>query len=344
MNTQAKKIVFTTIIALTVVTGISCETDVDNDAEMTVAKSSFPIKDGRVRELVGSDTIERRSESFSVKSQSLPKIRFAKYTQQESQDSLIKNANFMLNGKAQLKSVIDSGKSISIKTGDGVAWAAQTSGAYSIKNHNKKIGRTVVIDAEDAVNRALEQVADMEVLKMAKNETLDVVAVNATYNATWTEVDGEIQAAVFLDKYGKNPVTQYKSEYTVYFGRKYKGVPIIGPSLGVRLDSSGKMVALMKNWRDILGEDDTYVDILSPTQIENSKNSRFSKSHEVQSMKCGYVEANAYGYEQTTPGIGCQLIHHDETKAGTLNEEAEEWINISTEKNLSLTGKKVEIE
>jgi len=160
------------------------------------------------------------------------------------------------------------------------------------------------------------------------------VGVTSTHYAGWVDnSDGELEPVYFKDPSSKKLITEYKSDYTVYLGRRYRGVPIIGPTLGVRLDPNGEMVAFMKGWRDISGE-------TAPTKIFDSADatdkSKLSTDNELnfKGMMCGFTEGTAPA--QSAAGIGCKLTYENPAAAGTLASEKVEWVNLAQDVSISL--------
>ncbi len=98
----------------------------------------------------------------------------------------------------------------------------------------------------------------------------------------------------------------------------------------------------MKHWRDIVGEEEQPIDVLSLEESAAKRNPEYAEKLEMLSTVCGYVEAPSVGYFQESPGVGCQYIYDNPEDKGTLAGKRSEWVSISADSGLSLKGQKME--
>jgi hypothetical protein len=286
-------------------------------------------------------TIPRRASSYGISVDKLTKPIFSTLNNAEAKERLMSYGPMLLGKKAIQRDVKDNGSTFALDMESGIAWIAKYTGAFELKTHDGKRGRTIVKNADHAVNLALEQIAESGLLKLSRYETLDVVSVTSTHYAGWIEKDGQLKPVYFDDGKGGDSVAQFKSEYTVNFGRRYRDVPIIGPPLSVKLDAEGRMVAFRKSWRKIIGETEAPAEILSEKEIEARRNPELAKEHHLKQIRCGYVEGPAIGYRQESPGVGCHYVYYNSNNEEALAGELDEWINISPGSSESLIGKRV---
>jgi len=193
---------------------------------------------------------------------------------------------------------------------------------------------TIVENAEQAVDLALAGVAKSGLITLATHESLDVVGVASTHYAGWIDNGSDEMDPVYFTNPGLDePVAEYKSDYTVYFGRRYRDVPIIGPTLGVRLDANGEMVAFMKGWRDINGETEP-VAVLDSADITAETAAAADEALELIGTTCGFTEGTDLA--QTAAGIGCALLYQNADAMGTLAEEKVEWVSLTEDSSIDL--------
>ncbi len=250
----------TAAIILSTVLNIGCEAghlEIPEENSQAVNLMETPVDTGYYeitsmpgKDFIGASMIPRRALRYSLKQSQLPKVMFASYGDNEIKARLTSESAIILGEKTKEEELIDNGSTISITTNEGFSWCAKETGALTMKRYVPTREATVVKNGEDAVNRALEKIAESGLLRMHEHETLDIVSIAATKNAGWVRNDDVIEPVHFyfegVSKETEEAVTEYTSDYTVYFGRRYRGVPIIGPTLAVRLDHNGEMVALMK--------------------------------------------------------------------------------------------------
>lgn len=321
--------------------GVACSTSVEPDS---LDATYYTIHSAEARAWVGSDTIARRAEETRLDRSHVEGLRFSRYTDEEVEVQLRAATARVLGDAARDAQLTDHGNTLALDlgTGSGSAWVARDTGAFSVKVRDYARGSTVVVDAGDAVDRALAHLAATELVRLATGETLDVVGVTSTHHAGWSEVDGERVAVQYLDERSGEHVTQFKSEYTVYFGRRYRGVPVVGPTLGVKLDAEGQLAGVMKLWRDVEGDVDGGVALVDGAELDSRRSLSLDSNPALTRATCGYVESSAIGYRQDQAGVGCQFFVEDPAARGTLAQEIDEWVDLTAGDQIPLHGERVE--
>jgi hypothetical protein len=299
----------------------------------------YSLTSDKAKSLVGSDKISQRGRNFELNGiKKLPKVKFKKREDNEVKAQLTRTNKKMLGVDVDESEMVDNGSVFSAATEDAFTMCAKDTGACTSKIHSYPRGISKIADAEEAVNLALEQVADKDLLELGENETLDVVSVGITMNAAWFDNNGTTEPVYFETGKGQEPVTEFASDYTVSFGRRYKGVPIIGPTLVVRLEAQGRMAAFMKNWRDIEEEDGEQVDLLSENEKEKKKKEGLEEDLELEHTVCGYMEAPGDSYHQDAAGIGCEYIFNDPDAEDMMVSKKIKKMSIAKDPSLSIEG------
>ena len=180
-------------------------------------------------------------------------------------------------------------------------WASLSSGAYKFTDtRNSMVNRSRFRDFKEAVQTALQFIAEKKVAELIEGETLDILFVSAVKNA--------------LTEVGKGvPMEEFLSDFYVVFGRRYRGVPIIGSRLTVRLNSEGKVAALEKSWRPIKAVSEKPARIrekqLQALIVQDPKFKRYSEKPVnpedivIAHHRCGYLEGPVnYRQEALRPG------------------------------------------
>lgn len=308
--------------------------------ERYVPADRFEIRSAAGQALLGRAELERRPRNTAIHSQSLPSLKFRSYSDGQVEVSLRSAAAEVLGPQASAAPLRDHGNSLALDIEDGIAWAARTSGAFSIKRRDRELAPTRIASPAEAVSLAVDHVARSGVLQLADGEGLDIISITGTHHSGWAS-DGEESVPVhFAFESGKQAVTSYLSEYTVTFGRTVRGVPVLGSTLSVRLGPSGEMVALTKRWRDIAQVGETQVALVS----EGAAAQRISAEHATRQPSrtlCGYVESPPLGYRQAQAGVGCRYIFQEDQSVEGLAALESEWVNLASDTRLSLEGTRV---
>jgi len=343
MTSEKEKTIMALAIVLMIIS-FGCENEIipESDTENEFDSIQYNLVSPDNQKLVGGSTIPRRADSFQIAQKRVPRILFASYLDEEVKNRLRLGTRRILGIKKAYSDVIDNGSVFSLDLNQGTAWCARGTGALAVKIHGYKVGPTEVQNAEDAVNRALDQVAKSGLLTLAEDETLDVISIQSTHHAGWFNVFGKPEPVYFGDVQTGERMTHFKSEYTVNFGRRFNGIPIIGPTLTVRLDANGRMAAFIKGWRNIVEVVNEPIELLSDQAIQNKKDINLVNNLVFKSVICGYVEAPGIGTHQELAGVGCRYVYYNPDGVGTLNQDITEWINIAADESLTLKGERVD--
>lgn len=285
-----------------------------------------------------SDFIPVRSEDLSMQKTELPAIEFAEYSDSSVESILVsKSELFFGENLGKVASKIE-GKIVSLEAAPGVAWIGRNGGVFTLKRTNYSITTTSIENEEQAVRAAVGELAKSGLVDLHEYETLDIVEVKTAYRSGYREDADGTKPVVFGYEANGEPVYNVKTHYTVYFGRRYKGVPIIGPTLGVRLTSEGEIAALMKDWRDIKGENGN-IKIVSEQVMEQRRKPEIA-SLPIISKKCGYIESSGLGWKQKVAGVGCEILLDNIHATDTLDKEVTDTINIAEDDSRSLFGER----
>jgi hypothetical protein len=354
-----KRIQITTVLAtiacilvLSTAPGWNTEDDVEKSLalqqeiieEADLAAISYSLTSESARELVGADSIEKRPQSFGI-SGPMTELVFREYSDAEAETRLSKMAALFIGAETKAE-IVDNGSSMALPLEKGFAYVSKSSGAFAVGIHDTEMEPIVVENAEEAVNLALEQIANLDILDLAIDESLDVIAISSTHYAGWHENEQGETVPLYLSVEGSSePVTEFKSSYKVVFGRRYRGVPIIDSKLVVRLDHKGRLASFKRRWRDIdeeMSNASKPVELLSDSEILASQTLANEEDFELDGVQCGYVEASASGYAQSSAGVGCKYYYYNEKEKGTLAGGRAEWVNIAADgEAIPLKGEKL---
>jgi hypothetical protein len=195
--------------------------------------------------------------------------------------------------------VQDLGDVVSVEKAGVVCWVSRISGAYKLTRINNSMSiPTTLPDFKNAVQIALDHVGKNGVLQLATDEKVDVLFVSAVKNHL---VSGDGTTA---------PPQPFTSDYYVGFGRRYKGVPIVGSQLVIRLDGNGNVAMIKKIWRPIISETgkqahitDKSIEDLVDQHPQVSDEGVLSGDIRITGIRAGYMEAPvSYKQEYLRPG------------------------------------------
>lgn len=215
----------------------------------------------------------------------------ARHSKQEIRDEEIKMAGNIYIAKVRTASY----------------WISRSSGSYKFtENFNSMAAPTKIKDFKNAVQMALDYLGRQHLIELREGEEADILFVSAVKNVL-TTVDEK--------KGPEKPLEEFTSDYYVGFGRRYKGIPIWGSKLIIRLDGDGNMASVQKNWRNIskIGSEKAKISMKSLGEIVISDHVFYkkyapekirSKDIQIVDKKCGYMEAPV-NYSQTSLRPGC---------------------------------------
>ncbi|MEW6418915.1 MAG: hypothetical protein AB1480_12475 [Nitrospirota bacterium] len=186
-------------------------------------------------------------------------------------------------------------------------WISRSSGSYKFtENANSMTTPTKIKDFKQAVQMALDYLGRQHLIELTEGEDADILFVSAVKNVL-TTVDEK--------KGPEKPVEEFTSDYYVGFGRRYKGIPIWGSQLIIRLDGEGNVASVQKNWRKIseISSEKAKISTKTLDQIILSDPIFYKKYSEkplnvkdiqIVDKKCGYLEAPV-NYSQARLRPGC---------------------------------------
>jgi hypothetical protein len=204
-----------------------------------------------------------------------------------------------------------------------IAFSVPTSGAITIKRAGAFDHESVIKTAEEAVNVALNKLAQGNYVTLAAGETLDVAGISATFT-------GPAPAS------GLGGPSQ-KIAYNVMFGRQYKGIPVLGPPTLAVLDADANLSTFRKGWRDIAGEGAS-VPLATSTEIDSRRDALKSKFLTVTESTCGYTEDPDTNSTQPAAGVGCHYRYFNAAAAGSPGQGQEDWVNAAADGNARMRG------
>ncbi len=183
-------------------------------------------------------------------------------------------------------------------------WIHTASGGYKYTVTKEVMSKpTKLKDFKEAVHICLEHIAKNNIVELTEGEELDILGVSAVNNAL-TNVNAPDE-----------PIEQFISDYYVSFGRRLRGIPIIGSHLVIRIDGEGKVVMVKSNWREIEKVEEKRAKITEkPLRELILNNPEFREEFKprkitiedinIVAVEAGYIEAPFY-YSQETLKPGC---------------------------------------
>lgn len=314
----------------------ACETD--NGVQVNPAPDSFALTSLSAKRLARATAIPRRAPSTTFGAvTALPALLFERPSDTAVQADLQAMSPRLLGATAKDAKVADNGSTYALMLEGGAAWVAKQTGAFSLRKKDAVRGPTVIPNATAAVDKALAQINENGLLSLSTKETLDVLSVTSTHYAAWAEdSQGEMVPIYFETDPKLKSVSEYKSEYTVTFGRRYRNVPVVGSMATATLDANGQLVAFAKQWRKITGEG-SQVPLLTDKEMRASIDQKLLAGREIDRVTCGYLESPAVGTLQTEPGLGCRYVLSNGSEE--VDGELPALINADAKGALPLEGK-----
>ena len=313
----------------------------ESESVFDSARSPVLLSDPTATAFAGSTTIPWRSQDYSIESvvdsdRLLAQPLFRRYTDDEAKPRL-SNACSTFFGRAPTVPAVDQGESFSLEVPGGLAWIAKDSGALTLQRYSEEVSISVVKDAHQAVQLAARQLGELGLWNLDANVSLDIIGVSATMNATWVpEEDGSFSPLPVPVPVSGEYVTQFVSQHLVTFGRRYKGIPIEGGALKAVIDSTGALVGVLQEWRQISGESDTRIAIDEPATVDSRRNP-IAKSFPLDSRVCSFFEAPFVGWVQDAAGVGClfRTVTPDGYGLGRLQSD---FVSMTSGPKSSVTG------
>ncbi|MDD3582280.1 MAG: hypothetical protein PHW74_14850 [Desulfobacca sp.] len=267
--------------------------------------TDYRLKDPAVQKALGVKTIPIRAPSFKLADQELPILQIQEITEEQTKAQFGQIMGQFGKGPEKDQPEADKGQMLAAKAGTRVFWVAKASGAASFSETKGSMAVPTTINSHrQAVELALKQVVENKLVELRPHETLDVLFVSHVTNA------------VVKNPKQKETTRQYPADYFVGLGRRYKGVPVIGSRLVLRLGGEGQLLGMQRNWRPIIGEtgqvsikESEWMPQLQ-AELEAQKvlkpGQTVAKDINFVGMACGYLEGST-SYEQKLMGPGCLI-------------------------------------
>jgi hypothetical protein len=214
---------------------------------------------------------------------SLPLLKLKPISKDQIRSELVRVFRRFSAGKFPRKKIKDLTDILMIKRRSKILWINKASGAHTFSETKRIMSMpTTIGDHREAVDLALNFVVEQNLVSLLPHETLDVEFVSQVMNAAVKDGENE-------------PVTQYGSDYFVGFGRRYRGVPIIGSRLILRIGDNGKLFGMQKTWRPIEEEGEwVTIDGIPPMdKVQDflpQDNEEFNQNIAILNTQSGYIE------------------------------------------------------
>jgi len=132
------------------------------------------------------------------------------------------------------------GGALAVRPEGASVWIHPASGGYKVTVTDDAMNKpTRLKDFKEAVQIGLEHIAKYKPIELGPDEEMDVVSASSVRNVL-TDV-----------KSPEQPIGEFASDYYVSFGRRFRGVPVVGSHLTLRLDGDGAVVMESLAWRRI---------------------------------------------------------------------------------------------
>ena len=250
------------------------------------------------RTLLGMDTLPfRQIQSSYVPTSPVPVLQLESVSDAQCYDRLNKSIALGFFSAATFPPTMLAGNLLVVRNdtptnNQSVAWVDRNSGSYSFTRvENSMSLPTPFTNYEEAVQLALAFVGTQGLIQPALDEQVDLLYVSAVENAYTSSATPD------------SPLQQFRSDYYVAFGRRFRGVPIIGSELVLRLDGNRQIAMIRKNWRRIMQASS---ELITPSTnsvaalltfdprfyAQYTSDPRVDASQiSIVEMKCGYMEA-----------------------------------------------------
>jgi hypothetical protein len=290
----------------------SPESPKTNALDMTKITVDSP----KARRLLKADSIKiRRAKTDYIPTGELPVLKLESVNDDICQERLLAVADKFLTNKRGKMKVKSSGGTLALETEDASCWINRGSGSYNLtRTRNCMVVPTKIDHFNEVVQKALQHVGDNQLVDLIEGEEMDILFVSVVHNAL-SVAEGSIKDESKQEDMKKYKlVEEFKSDHYVGFGRRFKGVPIVGSRLVVRLDGNGELAMVQKNWRKIT-EVTTKKAVISSSPIpsllvrspgffrQEGQKPVKAEDIRIRNMKCGYIEAPVnYRQEYLRPG------------------------------------------
>jgi hypothetical protein len=299
----------------------------ESQDEKVLDMTKIKIDSPKIRTLLKSDYIKLRNPKTDyIPSGELPVLKLDSVNDDLCQNRLLDAAGKFLQEKNSKRKIKPSGGTFALETKNASCWINRSSVSYKLtRTSNCMVVPTKISHSEEAIQKALRYVGENQLVELIDGEEMDILFVSVVKNAlsvVKSKINGKRKQKDtdrFEDPEKYKLVEEYKSDYYVGFGRRFKGVPIVGSELVIRLEGSGEAAMIRKNWRKVIEVEKTRAVIgeksLRSIQELIIKNpgfcARYQKEKQpvspedihILNTQCGYMEAPVnYSQESLRPG------------------------------------------
>jgi hypothetical protein len=288
MKTTSAKI-FGVLLTLAVTPFVIAQTQEEAPPD-DLDQTYVDVKSDVARAFLGSDRIPvRRRVTRYMPEGEVPLVELAAQTEENVRgllDQAMARHSGEQAGKARPRR---EGPFLIAGTGPHRYWASLASGSYKFTDVEQSMARPTELGGhEEALQRALDYVAEHGLVKLDERVRPDVIIVSAVMNA--------------LTESGQDtPKESFYSDYYVVFGQRVGEVPVIGARLVVRLNGDGKVAALERHWPEVAGTGDQPAKVtdrpLEDLIAESPLRERYSEEPfkpediTIVDRRCGYLAA-----------------------------------------------------
>lgn len=323
-------IVLAVLVLVPVQADRSLATEEQDPGRLDLAR--MKIESDSVREFLKAESIAvRNRETRYVPEGSLPVLRMEAVTDEACRSRLPELFHKLAGPEEKAGRVKEKSGMYVIQGSEYSIWMSRASGAYGFtKKRDENVGPTRVGHFKEAVRIALDYLAEKRLVDLIADEEIDLLVVSQLRNAVVVVEKTEFPKDVFV------------SDHYVRFGRRYRGVPVIGSHVTMRIDSRGEVVMVDKTWRRIEGIEEKPAEVVrKPVPERLLADPRFREIYDrrkispediiVRSVRSGYMEA-PLNYRQSTlrPGISVGFT------VGEAEEEMPNLLVMALEEDIDL--------
>jgi len=284
------------------------------------------IQSPAARQFLGTDSISiRNSHTSYVPGGVVPVLKMRIPTEEDCRDVMERILN--LHGDRKPEGIKKIRGVLVTELEDAVCWIHTASGGYKFTvTREAMIKPTEMKDFREAVQTCLAHIAENRLVELSPGEQLDVLTVSGVHNV------------LTIVQSPEEPEQEFLSDYYVSFGRRFKGVPVVGSDLTLRIEGDGEVVMVNSNWRQITGEEDevkitkkSLTDlILSSARFQKKYEKRKIRPEEIHitKIRAGYFEA-PFSYMQRRLRPGCMVSFY----VGKARDEMDEQLLLSLEED-----------
>lgn len=230
----------------------------------------------------------RKPGSTYMPKGALPILKVESPSEQQCRERLAHILN--IHGGRKPGRVKTLGGALTARLKDVSCWIHPASGGYKLTATKDVMTKpTGLKNFKEAVQLSLDHIAKHKLVELTEGEEIDIRVVSSVHNAL-----SDVQSP-------EKPLEQFVSDHYVSFGRRFRGVPIVGSHFTVRVDGEGNVVMINRNWRRLVGIGDRVRITQKPVRELVFNSPEFRKTFGSQKVRpediniaqisAGYVEA-----------------------------------------------------